>query len=557
MKKKLLILTIIFGLIITIMPRTVYAANNRTLNQKALTEKHKFKYKKPTKAQIKAVGSTDEYYRQLVLETIDEMYFSSLEIKYAPHIKVLIDQKYESLSDEINSYENMSDHLIIFSFLGMEFAAMDAELTQKLYSLDTLVQLDISKVDEDTDYEDFKDRVLEYIDEAFGCYEEESYKYNDYYYSIITGDKEEAKSTLSDPSDWLEMADELGKARASLEYYSVFEDFSYSLDLNVYCPYDEDEDYEDDWDDYYDNTEEIKEALGVTEIPEFYVGQNVYTNEEIAVIKEALKTYIDVYVNRQLVDNDEISSLAEEVINQIDDNDNVDEIVSLYENNMEKFQKISGVEYKVYTEAKYKRNVKKLKEFSDIYLDSKKYYEYGGMLTNENILNIASELIYYYSRLYEAEIPSDFMDRVKALLDETPTYAQELKTTKANLVKDLKTYLNNKKYNQTKVKSIVNAGVKAINSETDIDEVYNVYAEYVEKAEKTVYKFKITTSKVGKGTITKSATVKYGNSYTVKIKPNVGYKISAIYVDGKKVKLTEKYTFKKVTKKHTIKVIFK
>ena len=69
-------------------------------------------------------------------------------------------------------------------------------------------------------------------------------------------------------------------------------------------------------------------------------------------------------------------------------------------------------------------------------------------------------------------------------------------------------------------------------------------------------KYKITTSKTGKGVITKSKTVNYGSKVVITMTPSKGYKLSKVYVDGKRVSVKSKYTFKNVTLNHSIKAVF-
>ena len=565
MKNKILIFTIILTLLITFAPSTVSAANNKALNQKRITERQRFKIKKPTKAQIKAVGSELEYYKQIALEDLDSLHFEVSNYKYSTEIGELIEEYYNALGNEINSYENESDFIAaVFNFFGMEFAVYKDSLMQKFYTFDTLTKFNINTVGDYT-AEEFASAMHESINQGFGCYTSKKNQYNDYYLSIIQGDKEAALSVIENASDWFTLAESLGQARMITSNYGQLYPFSDYLSSEVYCSYDEDEedDYEyDDEYEYEDQDGDLRRKLGINSAPSFYIGERIYDREGIDSIKEGLTIYIQNYINRQLeyanysID-DAITDMAESAIDEIQKGTNADEMFSVYERTMEKLLKITGVEYKDYNSARYKRLIKQMEELRKTYTDSAVYSD-DGIYLNENIIDGAEEMINPDFYIYkDVEIPSDFIERLASLLDETPTYTEELKELKTSLISELNDYKNNKAYNQTKVVPIVNAAVKAIKSATTIGDVWNLYYEYVEKAEATMYKFKITTSKVGKGVISKSATIKYGGSYTVKIKPTVGYKISAIYVDGKKVKLTEKYTFKNINKKHTIKVIFK
>jgi len=157
---------------------------------------------------------------------------------------------------------------------------------------------------------------------------------------------------------------------------------------------------------------------------------------------------------------------------------------------------------------------------------------------------------------YKDEISDKFYKNVAEELKAVKTYAAQLKEYKAECIEDLRSYLGERAYNQVKVKKYVADGTKLINAAKTFEAVDTVYVRYITALEKTVYTFKITVSKVGKGSVTKTGTVKYGANFTVKIVPNAGYRIKSIVVDGKKVKLTNAYTFKNVTKAHSIKVIF-
>ncbi|MBQ1471651.1 MAG: hypothetical protein IIZ34_04760, partial [Eubacterium sp.] len=74
--------------------------------------------------------------------------------------------------------------------------------------------------------------------------------------------------------------------------------------------------------------------------------------------------------------------------------------------------------------------------------------------------------------------------------------------------------------------------------------------------------FRITTRKKGKGKITASASVKWGQTFTVRMKAKKGHRIKFLKVDGKKIKKAAgkksyAYTFTKVSSAHTVYVKFK
>ena len=157
---------------------------------------------------------------------------------------------------------------------------------------------------------------------------------------------------------------------------------------------------------------------------------------------------------------------------------------------------------------------------------------------------------------YKDEISEKFYTGVQEKLKAVKTYAAQLKEYKAVYIARLRKFIDNKKYHQPKVKKYVATGTKLIQAAKTFEAAETVYERYLAALQKTVYTFKIVTAKVGKGTVTKTGIVKYGANFTVKIVPNAGYKIKSITVDGKKVKLTNAYTFKNVTKAHSMKVVF-
>lgn len=83
-----------------------------------------------------------------------------------------------------------------------------------------------------------------------------------------------------------------------------------------------------------------------------------------------------------------------------------------------------------------------------------------------------------------------------------------------------------------------------------IKEHHNIKVDFAKQT------FKVTTSKKGKGKITKSKTVAYGSKVVIKVKPKKGYRIAKVTIDGKKVKAKKKYTIT-VTKAKKVKAVFK
>lgn len=153
------------------------------------------------------------------------------------------------------------------------------------------------------------------------------------------------------------------------------------------------------------------------------------------------------------------------------------------------------------------------------------------------------------------------MNHLKKKLGKIDTIDKQFDKEKKNAKKEIKAFSkkgNRKRYNQKKVRRVIKKGVAAINKveKYDIDKLRDIKDKYVEKAEKCINKYRIKTSKKGKGTITKSHKVIYGDSFTVELMPKAGFKIKKVTIDGKKKKLKNKYIFNNVRKKHKVKVVF-
>ncbi len=556
MKNKVLLLILFFGIVFTMAPASVFAMNNKEINEKSFKEHYKFYLTKPTKAQINAVGSSIAYYKQLILDDVDGIYNFSQEEEYIPEIRVLIDERYTTFLDRIKNLESI-DEIVEgeFSFFGMTLLVYTDDFYKELYAFDSLTLLNKENYDGYANAAEFKSSLIDQINTIYDCYKDVRYYYNDYYWSIIEGNIEESEEVIENSTDMDTLADALGEARVKLFDLPEFAEFASDLHTESWCDmssYD-DSDYEDDAD------ATMIEQFGLNPLPEADLSLSVYTENELDKLKRYYRIYLENYVDRQLeiagYNSDELFYEYDSIIDQIIDSENANEIVALGENAINSFVKQTGVEYKDYNNAKYKRLLKQLDALDDTYLNPATYTEQG-LSNNESILDLAKYSIDPFEIYKDVEIPQDYVENVKSVLEQTPTYKEELKQLKTERINVLNKFKNNKKYNQTKVVPIVNEGIKKINNCTTIEAVWSVYNTYYKKALATINKYKITTSKIGYGTITPSKTITYGSNYTVTMTPKKGYKIKSVTVDGKAIKVTTKYTFKKVVKNHTIKVVF-
>ena len=292
-------------------------------------------------------------------------------------------------------------------------------------------------------------------------------------------------------------------------------------------------------------------------IPSYSLGRVIYSLGEVQDTKNAFSAYIDNYVYEQLKASgykvtNEIIDMADKTLDDINNGYNPDTMYTKYIDLIEKFEDMTGVTYQKLSSTTRFKLAAGIDKLSKKYLD-KKVYSNAGYNTNYNLLDNASSAI---NVVYEVEIPKNFLVKLEKLLKKTPTRVVELSNAKKSYANKLNTFKNNKKYNQKKVVPIVNEGISKINKATSVDSVKSIYNTYYKRALLTINKYKITTSKIGKGVITKSKTVNYGSNVVITMTPSKGYKLSKVYVDGKRVSVKSKYTFKNVTLNHSIKAVF-
>lgn len=142
-------------------------------------------------------------------------------------------------------------------------------------------------------------------------------------------------------------------------------------------------------------------------------------------------------------------------------------------------------------------------------------------------------------------------------IGKVKTAKQEVPGERERAERILRKYLNNPKYDQERVKPVIQSGIQALSKCQTLDLVARTLQKYQTKAEKTAYTFRIQSSAGTGGTITKSKKVVYGDSARFKMQPDAGYKVAGVWVDGTYVGVRHSYTFTKVKKTHTIRVEFK
>ena len=562
MKKKLITLTVVFALLLSVFPVNIFAEDTQPEKKYDLEKPHQknklnFSIKKPTKSQIKAVGSELEYYKQEFLEIVDSYYYDfDPNATYEGFMK----ECYESYLDITNYINNATtiDNLI------PEETDLWGSVSDSFYEK-LMIMLEFSKLsnvyDENKTYiENFKSFKINSQKQQkmiFDCLEEDSF--NEYYQSMITG----AKTTTYQDIKNAENYKQLASAKANLISFianNINEgfDLDYSGITEDYCSSEFYQYYVGDNYIYYDTN--IFDELDIFPITKYNFSEKViYNKEEANVIKKTYNRYLYVYVKRQLTKeglyNEEVENIYNSTINKINKSISVEEAVYYCLQAINQIEEITGSTYKDISDRKRNEISTKIGELDEKYTKEENLYSEDNYMIITDTIFVIEEFVNFYN-IKDAELPSDLIGNLNTYLDKIPTKEEELKMAKERYIKYLNNFRNNVKYNQAKVVPIINEGIKLINNATTIEKARSIYITYYNKAKATIKKFNIKTSKVGNGYITSSKIAKYGTSVSISIKPKTGYKIGKIYVDGKRVKITTKYTFKNITKNHTIKAVF-
>lgn len=541
--KKINILLIIC-LVLTLTPSIVNAKDTNFSKEKKLVTKIN-NLKNPFIKRTKEVENALEFYKQTYID--DEMtpIYSRImddRTKYSDEVIKAAQETYEEMLDvldDLDSEEEFNGETFLRNFYSRQYYLYDlSELTKKKQEKFSISEL--------------KNSFIYQTKSFFNCFSKSSY--NDYYYSKITSLKTKSLNSLSKTTT---SYPKLVNKIANIEF-NVAYDLGDSLTY-YYDGYDNEEEYYEDYEeeyydyDYEDEIETVLESLGITIPNDLYylAGNKIFSKSEINDLRNGIKIYINNYVDRQfdLYDGDltEVKNIRTQVFKELNSMIDGNEMVSLCLNTIEQMEDLTGVKYLTVTEGTYYKYYFKIEKIYEKYSDDTIYTESGLEEISDIYYTVTAALEEY---VMNVEIPKDLSTRFESLLKKVPTVKVELYNELVSM------YKNKAKYDQTKVTKILKEAKIAFNNTTNIDEAYEVYYEYMDRLDATIKKFTITTSKTGKGTVTKTKKVTYGSNYTVKIIPNKGYKIKSITVDGKKIKKVSKYTFKNIKKNHTLKVVF-
>ena len=298
-------------------------------------------------------------------------------------------------------------------------------------------------------------------------------------------------------------------------------------------------------------------------IEEDEMGPPIYNKVQVEAARLEVVEKLNLYVDNQLTmakskaDKDKLKEEIQKYkTSKLDKIEDVDAIYAAGDKKLSALIKKTGVACPDIT---VKDFIKVAKEYNAL---TSKYsqYEYSDSmwLMVEATFTATKDIIMNATKKYEVYgVLKDLKEALKII----PKAKKEFNDLKSRTVKKLKSYTNKKnrkKYSQGKVKTVVKNGIAALNKveKYDVNALQEKCDFYIKKADGCIKKFLIKTSKKGKGTITKSKKVKYGGKCVIKITPKAGYKIKSVRIDGKKKKLKNAYTFKKVTRKHRVRVVF-
>ena len=523
MKKKALTILLAVTLTVAFMPSLAFAANTGTTTQ--IVRAMPYKYT------ISNVGSTLEQVRQAVLTQLENSYDENIgkESHYCSAVWSEISDTYSTTKAKIEAAETIDD---LGTIVGSSLATK-AYISDAMDILTGLGELTTQKVTSSSDLNDLKATLRSDLKKGEASYSEEDY--NAFYWQKYL-DKD------------AELTDEINDIHTFAKYILA------KNDIDEYFPLPDSSDSS-----VIDLTNLLTSLLGSSDTD--FDTSWIYSEAKIEMYKEMSIANLDEFTTTTLKalgysgnKNAEINKIKASFESGLADIPDIQGIDTAYADTITQIVKATGVsmDYKKATNAS---KIKLLNKLEDIYYEYKESnYSEDSWQEIDDIYETAAEFV--SSSDMAVQINDSVATAMRTAINKVPTYSVELASAKADAVAQLKTYKHKKKYNHKKVVAVISRGVVAINKCTTLDDVDSTYYKYVAKVKATIKKFKIKTSKVGKGTISKSKKVKYGSKYTVKIQAKAGYRIYAVYVDGKYSKLKNSYKFKNVKKPHTVKVIF-
>ena len=543
--KKITAIVVAICMMISFLPLTGIDAQGAT--KPGIIKKYKFRGHIITTGGTMNFEQTDSLKEAqgMVMEYIEEVYQDEVKDRshYCDDVWNEIEEAYENAIKAVKDAEAIRD---LYSSDGL-FLYLEPAIGNELEIMASLAYFIKHRVKGKVDINSMCKKFLKDVNELRSEFHRE--EYNDFYWGKLQNLFYDANANMKNIKSFREyvlksskISDAFGSLSLSGEELVIsFGDDEDSILIKLI------EDDDDDafiiWDDedgiaIHNNMEVEMARLSTVDKLKLYVTERL-TQAKYTGNKKALENEIDAFKTR--------------VLDKLED---VDAIYEAGDKRLEELIKRTGVDCPPLTRETF---IEKAKEYNAL---TNNYNEHN--YSNEQWFEVEMLFMTAKTTIENAEMEYEVnaaLSNLKKELKLIPTIDKEFKNKKTAAEKTLKGFMkkgNKKKYNQSKVKVVVKKGLAALArvEKYDIEKLESEINKYVRNARNCINKFRIKTSKKGKGKITKSKTVVYGGKCTITLTPKAGYKIKKVLLNGKTTKLKNKYVFKNVKKKQKIRAIF-
>ena len=524
MKKKLFALLLALVMAAGAVPTGAFAANANIDNTMDQSDQRS--------ARPSNVEDTLEYERQSLLEYLDGAIAESVK-----------DQSYycKEIWNEINNLYTTQRNRILKIKKSSQFQTEAQKTVRACAMINNLGEMTLQYVQGKGDLKRLQQELQEQFKIARKAYKQTDY--NDYYWNLYQDKEAEVSSKIKkvvSKGTFAAYAD----ARETLDEFTMLNQSEEDDDWLMLLEGDEDSD-----------EEEEEPVLG-------FLGQWLYTKSELAKIRSDLVAAVNTYVKQDLPKKGykgnakQFKSVIKQFQTDLKKIPDAETMAAAYEKVLVSIDKKAKLIQKKQTPPTNADIIRMQDKMSDVYYTryhQKDYTEIGW----DKLESIYEQAKNEVEALTDAnKLKSSLITKMKNKMDKVPTKKEELSKAKTKYIAKLKKLLKSKKYDQKKLKPIVKKGVTAMKQCKDPMKVAEVYWKYLDKTEKAILTYKITTKAKGKGTTTRGGKVSYGDSYTVKVSPKPGHRIKSVFVDGKRSKLLDRYTFDNVKANHTVVAVF-
>jgi len=503
MRKKILMILLAVVMTTAFMPAMAFAGSS----SQAANE---------TRWTFRGSSSDIETVRQEVIEVLDGAYSSSVsgQSRYIPAVWSEINAVYKTEVDRINNADSLEELIQYNELLGTQMVG--EKTSQVVDELTYMGELTVQKVRSRSDLARLASLLKSSVRSSASKFRKSDY--SAYYWDVFL----DRKAAIYDEI-------------AGISSYKAYADAR--IDVDAYFP----------------------ESTGDSDDSDV---SWLYTKAEMEMLRDETYTSVSDFVNDVLpvmgykgeatAFSTMLADFAKE-LKGIQDYDSVavaqkNVIVSI----INKAGLKEGTDYQLATVSQKRKLAQQLE---DIY-----YSYYSADYTSKGwskIEEIYDDTLTSVDDLFiSAQFSDSFAAKMKKKMDNVPTYKEELSAAKSKAVRALKKYKTSPRYSHKKVVKIANSGIAAVKKCSTITQVSSVLTSYQKKAARTIKKYKIITLKYGSGSVTRSASVKYGSAYKVRLMPKAGYRIASVRIDGKYVKLKYSYTFRNVKKNHKLSVMY-